>query len=102
MTSQEKVGSFHGQSLCNRAIWKHRNYLTRSGSYIAHQHLVFKLSDAVHLPKVIAVCKSDPNSLENASADTVAKRAAQDDRSPEAHCVQTNTTPYFQVSELQA
>lgn len=91
------------------AIWKHRNFLTSSGSYVAHHHLISELLDAIQVPRVIVVCKcqahtnkSDPISLGNARADAVAKQAAQDDRSPEPHGVRTNATPCLQVSDLQA
>lgn len=64
-------------------IWKHRNFLTSSGTSIAHHQLVSELLDAVQLPFAIAVCKcsahstnSDPVSLWNERADVAAKHAA--------------------------
>ena len=64
-------------------IWRYRNFLTSSGTRIAHHQLVSELLDAVLLPSAIAVYKcdahtnrADPVSLGNARADKAAKQAA--------------------------
>jgi len=65
-------------------LWKQRGFLTSTGKYIAHHNLMSQLLDAVLLPKTVAIikCQAHTNgndfiSKGNASADAVAKAAAQ-------------------------
>ncbi len=44
-------------------IWKHNIFLTSSGQPVAHHTLIFQLLNAVLLPKIIAMCKCEANTL---------------------------------------
>ncbi|XP_060786601.1 uncharacterized protein LOC132892291 [Neoarius graeffei] len=90
-------------------IWKHRNFLTSTGSPIAHHKLVSELLDAVLLPRAIAVCKcaahtnnTDLVSQGNARADAAAKCAASASSSPSNLAFPQVSIPCLQLADLQS
>lgn len=65
------------------AIWKHRGYLTSTGTPIAHADMVQQLIEAIQLPSEVAVIKcqahtknTDDISVGNRLADIAAREAA--------------------------
>ncbi|CAM4712260.1 unnamed protein product [Lepidochelys kempii] len=72
-------------SVCHSTgqLWKHRGFLTSSGSQISHVALISALLEAIQLPAAVSVthCKghsraSDEVSKGNAAADSAARHAA--------------------------
>ncbi|CAM5141869.1 unnamed protein product [Natator depressus] len=72
-------------SVCHSTgqLWKHRGFLTSSGSQISHVALISALLEAIQRPAAVSVthckghsCASDEVSKGNAAADSAARHAA--------------------------